>query len=146
MMKLRHSADWQARALPVVLVVAGMVPAATSLATDNVAPKLTATQAIEVLQAKDPSASVQYLYEDCTAADSRRQMFCSGFISAMWDHMALLGGGESTRAFGICVDAPVTYGAAKQTFKNWAQKHPEKWSLDRMYGVIWALQEAYPCK
>jgi len=64
----------------------------------------------------------------------------------MWDHMWLLGGGDSTRALGICVDTPGSYGATVQTFKNWAQKHPEKWSLDRLYGVIWALQEAYPCK
>lgn len=129
------------KSLLVVLVVAGMVPAATCLATDNGAPNLTA------MQAKDPRVSIQSLYEDCTAPDPQRQMFCSGFISAMWDHMWLLGGSESTRTLlGICVDAQVSYGAAKQTFTNWAQKHPEKWNLDRMYGVIWALQEAYPCK
>jgi hypothetical protein len=129
------------KSLLVVLVVAGMMPAATSLATDSCTPNLAA------MQAKDPRASIQYLYEDCTAADPQRQMFCSGFISAMSDHMWLLGGSESTRTLlGICTDTPFSYGAAKQTFKNWAQKHPEKWSLDRMYGVIWALQEAYPCK
>jgi hypothetical protein len=130
------------KSLLVVLVVAGMMPAATSLATDNGAPNLRAA-----LQAKDPRVSIQFLYEDCTAADPQRQMFCAGFISAMWDHMWLLGGDDSTRALlGICTDTPVSYGAAKQTFNNWAKKHPEKWNLDRMYGVIWALQEAYPCK
>ena len=129
------------KSLLLVLVVAGMLSAATSLATDNGAPNLTA------LQATDPRVSIQFLYEDCTAADPRRQMFCSGFISAMWDHMWLLGGDDSTRTLlGICTDTPVSYGAAVQTFKNWAQKHPEKWSLDRLFGVTWALQEAYPCK
>ena len=98
------------------------------------------------LQAIDPRVSIQFPYEDCTAADPQRQMFCSGFISAMWDHMWLLGGSDSKRALGICMDTPVSYGAAKQTFKNWAQKPPEKWSLDRLYGVIWALQEVCPCK
>jgi hypothetical protein len=128
------------KSLLVVLVAAGMVPPALSLAADSGAPDLTA------LQAKEQAVTIQFLYEGCTAADPQRQMFCSGFISAMFEHMWLLGGGDSTRAFGICVDTPVTSGAAKQTFKNWAQKHPEKWSLDRLYGVILALQEAYPCK
>lgn len=116
------------------------VPAATSLATDNGAPNLTA------LQATDPRVSIQFLYEDGTAADQQRQMFYSGFISAMWNQMWFLGGGDSTRALAICTDTPVHYGVAKQPFKNWAQKQPEKWNLDCMQGVIWALQEAYPFK
>jgi hypothetical protein len=129
------------KAVLVILATAGMSPLSASMAADATVPDL------EALQAKDPRVSIQSLYEDCTAADSRRQMFCSGYISAMWDHMWLLGGDDSTRALlGICTDTPVSYGAAKQTFKNWAQKHPEKWSMDRLYGVIWALQEVWPCK
>jgi anti-sigma-K factor RskA len=124
----------------VTLSVAGTALASTSSAANRGAPDLSA------LQAKEPTASVQALYEDCIAADSRRQMLCAGYVSAMSDHMWLLGGDNTTRTFGTCVNTPVSYGAAVQTFKNWAQKHPEKWSLDRMYGVIWALQETWPCK
>jgi hypothetical protein len=128
-------------ALATASAVAGMALASTSLAADRGVPDLAA------LQAKDPRASIQSLYEDCTAADSRRQMFCSGYISAMSDHMWFLSGSDSTRALvGICMDTPASYGAAVQTFKNWAQKHPEKWNLDRLYGVTWALQEVWPCK
>jgi hypothetical protein len=126
--------------LVTTLAIAGMALTSASMAAGTTVPDLAA------LQAKDPATSVQSLYAQCTAADYRNQMFCSGFISAMSDHMWLLGGGASTRALGICVDTPVSYGAAVQTFKNWAQKRPEKWSLDRLYGVIWALQETWPCK
>ena len=123
------------------LAVAELTATLTSVGADRGAANLAA------LQAKDPATSVQALYEDCTAADSRRQMLCSGYISAMSDHMWLLGGDNTTRTLlGACVDTPVTYGATVQTFKNWAQKHPEKWGFDRMYGVIWALQESWPCK
>jgi Rap1a immunity proteins len=127
------------RSVRVIAAMAAIVSASTSLA-DNGTPNLTALQATE--QAK----SIQYLYEECTAEGSGRQMFCNGFISATFDSMWLLGGSASTRTLGICVDTPVTYGASVQVFKNWAQKHPEKWSIDRLYGVMWALQEAYPCK
>jgi hypothetical protein len=129
--------------LMTILAIAGVAGTAASLGADRSAPV-----DLAALQAKDPTTSVQALYEACKSADSSgRQMYCIGYISAMADHMWLLGGDGSTRALlGTCTDTPVTYGAAVQTFKNWAQKHPEKWNVDRMYGVIWALQETWPCK
>ncbi len=107
---------------------------------NNEAPNLSA------LLPRDPAQSIQHLSEQCTASDLHDKMYCAGYISALTDHMWLLGGADTTRLLGICVKTSNSYGAAVQIFANWAQKHPEKWSLDRMYGVIWALQEVYPCK
>ena len=128
------------KSMLLIAAMAAMVPGSPSLAADG------GTSNLATLRATEPARSIQYLYEECTAESSGRQLFCDGFISATFDSMWLLGGSASTRTLGICVDTPVTYGASVQVFKNWAQKHPEKWSIDRLYGVMWALQEAYPCK
>jgi hypothetical protein len=124
----------------VIAAMAAMASASPSLAADS------GTSNLTTLQATEPLKSIQSLYEECTAESSDHRLYCLGFISATLDSMFLLGGSASTRTLGICVDTPVTYGASVQVFKNWAQKHPEKWSIDRLYGVMWALQEAYPCK
>jgi hypothetical protein len=127
--------------LVTTLAIAGIATASTCLAADSGVLDLAA------LQANDPHKSIQFLYAACTAADPQRQMFCLGFIGAMSEHMWLLGGDHSTtRGLAICANSPVSYGAAVQTFKNWAEKHTEAWSLDMMYGVILALQETWPCK
>lgn len=122
------------------LAIGGMAFASTSLAADNTA------QDVPTLQARDPSMSVQALYAKCTATDRYEQMYCAGFFTASLDTMIVLGTDVSSQALGICPKTTVTVGAAVQAFKNWAQKHPEAWSLQRYLGVSWALQEVWSCK
>jgi hypothetical protein len=122
------------------LVAAGMVFASTSLAADN------AALDVAVLHASDPSMSVQALYTKCTATDLHQQMYCAGFFTSSVDSMMVLGAEVSTQALGICPKTAITAGAAVQAFKNWAQKHPEAWGLQRYLGVLWALQEVWSCK
>jgi hypothetical protein len=122
------------------LALAGMALASTSLAADNTAPDVAAPQAGDVAR------SVQALYAQCTATSLYEQSYCAGFFTASLDTMIVLGTDVSAQAFGICPKTTVTVGAAVQAFKNWAQKHPEAWSLQRYLGVTWALQEVWPCK
>jgi hypothetical protein len=51
---------------------------------------------------------------------------------------------EVRGAFGQCSEG-ATYGAARQAFVNWAEKHPEQWSKPMIVGVIEALNETWPC-
>ncbi len=46
----------------------------------------------------------------------------------------------------ICSTEAIPYGAMVQTFRNWAEKHPEKWGARRYMGVMLALRETWPCK
>jgi hypothetical protein len=80
------------------------------------------------------------------ATDLHQQMYCAGYLTASIDNMMVLGDDASTQAFGICPKTAITAGAAAQAFKNWAQKHPEAWNLQRYLGTLWALQEVWPCK
>jgi hypothetical protein len=129
------------KAVLVILATAGTSPLSASMAADATVPDL------EALQAKDPARSVQDLYAKCTATGGLyEQSYCAGFFTASLDTMIVLGTDVSTQAFGICPKTTVTVGAAAQAFKNWAQKHPEAWGLQRYLGVSWALQETWPCK
>jgi hypothetical protein len=46
----------------------------------------------------------------------------------------------------MCPNNGYTYGALKQAFVNWAEKHPEKWTEFADLGVIIALRETWPCQ
>jgi len=107
---------------------------------------------IEKLQATEPVRSVQHLYESCNQEDAVRRMYCSGFLTAAMSGLFMLGVGnesqfkEARKVFGICTLPTTTVGAAVQVFKNWAAKHREAWGIDAYPGVVFALQEAWPCK
>lgn len=125
------------KAALVTVAFAGIAPA---LAVDAGTPDLAA------LQARIPDTSIQSLYNECTGKDLHDQFFCVGYISATLDAVGMLAAAESQpQSFRMCPKVPVTPGAAVQAFKNWAQKHPQSWTLDRVYGVRWALHDAWPC-
>ena len=124
--------------LLVTVAIAGMASAPASLAADSSVVDLAA------MQAKDPSTSIQSLYEACTGADMSMQAFCYGYITAMMETLGEAGTRKAVH--GICwKKSSVTYAAGLQVFKNWAQKHPEAWGLPRYAGVMWALKETWPC-
>ena len=127
--------------LVTTLAVASMALASTSLATDG------GTVDLVALQAKDPSTSIQRLYEQCTGTNVREMEFCTGYIIGVAETLGQNGLHKSTRGQSVCWQGlSIDYAAAVQVFKNWAQKHPEAWGLPRYGGVMWALKETWPCK
>jgi hypothetical protein len=127
----------------VIAIMGAMVPASTSWADDPRAADIATTQA------REPSTSIQSLYEQCTAADLSKHFLCVGYVSGIVDTMTVVGANDSSpsvaRVFGMCPKASGTYGAAVQVFTNWAQQHPEAWGQTRYLGVAWALKQTWPC-
>jgi hypothetical protein len=91
---------WKSVLITTWVTAGGVAVIATSLAADSV-PDLAS------VQAEDPQRSVQYLYESCTSADSFKQIYCAGYISATMDTMTVLG----------------TYGPAQALATEQAYKH-----------------------
>lgn len=128
--------------LMTTLAIAGGAATATSVGAEKSAPV-----DLAALQAKDPSTSIQSLYEQCTGADISKRNFCTGYIVGVSETLSEVGLQKSARASGICFNGlSIDYAAAVQVFKNWAEKHPEAWGLPRYAGVMWALKETWPCK
>ena len=127
--------------LMTTLAIAGVAATATSLGADKSAPVDFAA-----LQAKDPSTSIQTLYEQCTG-DIPKRNICTAYIVGVSETLSEIGLQKSARSSGICFNGlSIDYAASVQVFKNWAEKHPEAWGLIRYAGVMWALKETWPCK
>jgi hypothetical protein len=97
------------------------------------------------LVAKDPAMSIEHLYRQCSGTDVWQQWFCAGFISATMEQMTVIGATDLRHDFGICPKIGVSVNAGVQVFKNWAEKNPEVWGIQRYMGVTWAFKEAWPC-
>jgi hypothetical protein len=104
--------------------------------------------------------NVQDLLRWCNSKADFERDTCMGYIAGASDLMTMTGG--ATLAFNdtfkdqgktagmlsvysICPRDPVTYGASIQVFKNWAEKHPEKWGQPAIFGVWVALTEIWSC-
>jgi len=101
--------------------------------------------------AADPDhGGVQSLYSDCKTepSTSAQAVFCLGFVSGVGETMNFTGYFKQEHPdvgkFAIC--ASPSHGAMVQAFINWAEKHPEEWAKSRIYGVMLALRETWPCK
>ena len=79
-------------------------------------------------------------------------MLCIGIVSGVADTMSFNGlalkslplqSASLIRPFSICGNT--THGAEIQAFKNWAQAHPEQWTIRGSAGVILALAQLWPC-
>lgn len=123
-----------------MLATAALAAAFPVLARNHGTPDLAA------LRARNSGTSIQTLYTECTGNNFGDRTFCAGYISAMSDSMGMPGPAVSPKKFRICPKVSVNAGAAVQAFKNWARKHPQAWSLDRVFGVMWALKETWPCQ
>ncbi len=97
------------------------------------------------LQASDLRTSIQGLYQECTGENVYDKYACAGYIAATMDNMTIIGATDVGPTFGICPTTAITVGAARQVFINWAQKNPDKWTLLRYVGVVYALRETWPC-
>ncbi len=107
------------------------------------------------------SPSVENLLKFCKSSAPMERALCENEIYGLGDLMSLNGlereklpvheaeGRAWLADTGLCtnVDETQPSGAAMlQAFLNWADKHPEKWSLDAGLGIIEALRSTWPCK
>jgi len=86
--------------------------------------------------------NVQELLRRC-AQGSEWELYCIGYVSGIGTLMLMNG---SLTDFGICSAGTIPCGAMEQAFRNWAEKHPEKWGAEAHMGVMLALRETWPCK
>lgn len=98
--------------------------------------------------------SIQNLYTACKAPGYQPEaMECLVYIAGIMGLMSSVGEvlprvttPESRAALwplAICNHG--TYGAAKQAFLNWAEKHPEWWQNPPALGVQIAVRDLWPC-
>jgi Rap1a immunity proteins len=106
---------------------------------------LALTVAPPLSRADAPSDNVQELLGMCNAEEDYKKISCLSYVSGIGDAMLLNGKIDPLGQMSICAEK-ITYGAMEQAFKNWAQKHPERWGHLRYVGVIAALRESWPCK
>ena len=99
--------------------------------------------------------NVQELIRQCNASEGSPDFFnCIGYVSGASDMMLLNGmvslkidpaSATTMSVIAMCAASPPTYGARLQAFKNWGQKHPEKWGEETFVGVVEAMRETWPC-
>jgi hypothetical protein len=103
------------------------------------------------------SPNVQKLLQECNALqgsgepdamDYSNFSYCIGYVGGIGD--AMLANGQIVHPLNpvvsICDEGLISRGAMVQAFRNWAQKHPERWSDNDSLGVMAALRETWPCK
>jgi hypothetical protein len=105
---------------------------------------------------KQISNTVQELYQQCKSHNGPGEVMCLGFIAGSVAQMEIIAiaaehmDAPTDRLFLLgetkfCSGQGTSLGAMRQAFINWAEKHPEKWSMYNGYGVNAALRETWPC-
>ncbi|GLR41465.1 Rap1a/Tai family immunity protein [Mesorhizobium amorphae] len=97
--------------------------------------------------AEEQGFTTQGLLDQCnTKPGSVAAALCLGYIAGVADTM-IQPVGEDAQRYKTCPGTPTpTYGAYRQVFVNWAQKHPEKWNSPMFAGVSQSLHEMWPCQ
>jgi hypothetical protein len=111
-------------------------------------------------RSEESKTDVQSLYSSCkTPRDLPDAAFCAGFVTGLGSQMRITeefarvarghGGltDDNTRRFisVLSVCGEQTFGQMVSAFIKWVEKHPEKRSLNRTFGLEEALREAWPC-
>lgn len=100
-------------------------------------------------------ANVQGLLDQCNSEMTASEfLYCLGYVGGVSDVMILNGiiakNNPSIdpvlKRFATCPSSAVSRGASRQAFVNWAQKHPEQWTLGTTQGVVFALRDVWPCR
>ncbi|ESY58314.1 hypothetical protein X745_04670 [Mesorhizobium sp. LNJC374B00] len=112
----------------IALIAAGLVPSHASAAQGGL--------------------TTQELLNNCNASPgSSAVSLCIGYVSGVADTMMQVRGSDADLVGSCPSQNPTpTYGAYRQVFKNWAEKHPEKWGEPMFHGVRDALREMWPCQ
>jgi Rap1a immunity proteins len=80
--------------------------------------------------------------------------FCFGYIVGIGNMMSAMSltvdngpllKKTLVKVFTACFPDGTSHGAKLQAFINWAEKHPEEWSNEAIYGVRAALVEIWRC-
>jgi Rap1a immunity proteins len=96
--------------------------------------------------------TTQDLLQDCRAEN---KSFCMGYLAGaagilldLHDHGTdtVPTKQENVRLVVSACPAGVTFGAMRQAFINWAEKHPKEWVFSASNGAKLALQETWPCR
>jgi hypothetical protein len=87
--------------------------------------------------------TVQDLINDCRSGVNYEQAYCLGFIAGS----VMLHNGDSVAVtlWAACSADEPTFGAMRQAFLNWADKHPEDWNIGALAGVALAIKATWPC-
>jgi hypothetical protein len=97
--------------------------------------------------------TVQALYQWCQDENDVKATACIAYVAGVADVMVRnsalrdqVDGDDRQRLalYSVCVKG-ANFGAAAQTFMNWAARHPEKANEPRVDGVMTALHETWPC-
>ncbi|MET2828931.1 Rap1a/Tai family immunity protein [Mesorhizobium shangrilense] len=84
--------------------------------------------------------TVQDLLKYCSAKDGSVQaIYCVGRITGIADALFVFAQGS------FCPKTSTTGGAEVQLFKNYATTHPEVWTQSDYNGVLYALNQKWPC-
>jgi hypothetical protein len=107
--------------------------------------------------AKQISNTIQELYQQCKSDKGPDRVLCLGFIAGSVAQMEFIATAAEKMdtpgdrlfllaATKFCSGETSSLGAMRQAFINWAEKHPEAWSMFNGYGVNAALHETWPCR
>jgi hypothetical protein len=96
------------------------------------------------------ATDVQSLYDLCKSEDdTAKYPFCVAYIAGVGDMMQALGvhpaldRNSEFAPFAIC--AKPSYAAMVEAFLNWAKANPQEWGTNRIFGVMLALDQNWPC-
>ena len=80
------------------------------------------------------------LYQRCLSQSPSDSAYCAGVTRATWDTLGFSGNFAS-----FCPKTPTSDTDKVDAFRKWAVRHPEMWGKQETFGVVLALQQAWPC-
>jgi Rap1a immunity proteins len=100
--------------------------------------------------AQSETSSVQLMYGACKEeiADAHGAPFCVGYIEGVAQVM-ILNGIQGRGGLAMCTIPPASIPSGRalvQSFMNWAEKHPEHWSVFVLVGVSAGVSFTRPCR
>ena len=80
------------------------------------------------------------LYRRCLSQSPSDAAYCAGVTRATWDTLEFGGNFAS-----FCPKTSTSDIDKVNAFRKWAVRHPEMWGKQETFGMVSALQQAWPC-
>ncbi len=103
-------------------------------------------------RADDVSINVQKLLWLCNGPPgSPGAAFCGGYVAGVSEIMTVNGEAVQQQPTAgknimtLCGSNKATFAELVQVFKNWAQAHPDDWTMPAVAGVARALNDKWSC-